>query len=67
MTSFDITKPLVPTLKDACERAGINLSVACREAGVSRSTVERWKTDEPKTVQELRKLLKVINKHERKK
>lgn len=67
MTTLNITEPLVPSLKAACEKAGTNLTVVCKEAGVSRSTVERWKTDEPKTVKELRKLLKVINKHEKNK
>jgi hypothetical protein len=29
---------------------------------VNRSTVERWKTEEPKTITVVRKLLKVIDK-----
>lgn len=43
-----------------CEEAGTNLTEACREADIDRSTVERWKEKEPKTVEIISQLEAVI-------
>lgn len=47
---------IVTSLKIRCAKAGISLSKLCNEAGIDRSVVERWKKEEPKTLQTLRKL-----------
>lgn len=46
---------IVTTLKAQAVAAGTNLTEVCRRAGVSRTTVERWKK-EPKTIKLLRKI-----------
>jgi len=61
-SSLNITGNIFSSLQSACADAGTDLTAVCREAGVSRSTVERWKHQEPKTVLELRKLYRVIAK-----
>lgn len=58
MTQTEIFNEL---LKE-CAEAGSNLSEVCRDAGVTRMTVEAWKYKEPKTLQILRKLREEIAK-----
>lgn len=47
---------IVQSLKIKAAAAGTNLTEVCRRAGVSRQTVEKWKDEEPKTLQILRRL-----------
>lgn len=47
---------IVKTLKVKAAAAGTNLTRICKNAGVPRQTVERWKNKEPKTITILRKL-----------
>jgi len=47
---------IVQSLKTKAAAAGTNLTEVCRVAGISRQTVERWKDEEPKTLQIIRKL-----------
>jgi len=42
---------LIRSLKIRCAAAGTNITEVCREAGVSRSTIERWKVKPPKSLQ----------------
>jgi precorrin-6x reductase len=51
---------IVTTLKAKAAAAGTNLTAICKKAGVPRQTVERWKNEEPKTIQLLRKLESAI-------
>lgn len=51
---------IVDTLKAKAAAAGTNLTAICREAGVPRQTIERWK-EEPKTIRLLRKLEAAID------
>lgn len=39
-----------------CAEVGSNLSEVCKDAGVTRMTVQAWKRKEPKTITILRKL-----------
>jgi transposase-like protein len=48
------------TLLEAATAAGTNLSEVCREAGVNRSTVELWKRRQPKTLEIIDSMFKVI-------
>lgn len=52
---------IVTTLKAKAAAAGTNLTAICRDAGIPRQTVERWKS-EPKTIKLLRKLEAEIEK-----
>lgn len=65
-TSLNITEHVFGSLQTACADAGTNLTEVCKLAGVNRSTVERWKAQEPKTLVELRKLYGTIEKLRRK-
>ena len=51
-----IPNNIFKSLRDACTQAGTNLTEACKVAGVERSTVERWKTNEPATIKNIRKV-----------
>lgn len=39
---------------------GVSISEVCRQADVDRSVVERWKEDDPKSIQTFRKLQTVL-------
>lgn len=45
----------------ACKAAGTNLTKVCREANVDRSTLTRWKTEDPKSIRIYRRLLATIS------
>lgn len=49
-------------LKVKAASAGTNLTEVCREAKVKRQVVESWKDKDPKTIQILRRLEKVIDR-----
>lgn len=48
------------SLDAQCKRAGTNLTRMCHKAGISRSTITRWRSQEPKTVRLYRKLIATI-------
>lgn len=50
-------------VKRECEEAGISIYRLCKESGTNRSVVEQWKKSDPKTIQVLRRMQEVINKH----
>ncbi len=41
---------LVKSLKTRCAAAGTNITAICEKAGVSRSTIERWKKAPPQSI-----------------
>lgn len=62
------------TFKDAFRRklekieadareAGINYTVICREAGVSRATPDRWKRKTPKTIDLMDRMQEIVDRH----
>ena len=48
------------SLQAECAAAGITLQQACRRADVNEAVVRRWKQKEPKTLQTLALVRKVI-------
>ncbi len=56
---------IIKSLKARCAAAGTNITEVCREAGVSRSTIERWKQKPPKSLQILNSLEAKLAEHER--
>lgn len=56
---------LITALKTRCAAAGTNITEICREAGVSRSVIERWKTKPPKSLSILNALEGALAKHEK--
>jgi hypothetical protein len=59
--NLNITENLSTSLEVECAAAGTNLTEVCKDAGVHRSTVQRWKDQEPKTFLEIRKILQAIH------
>lgn len=55
-TSQPVTGTLYSSLKAECDAAGIPLGTVCREAGIDRSLMERWKKKDPKTIEVLNSL-----------
>lgn len=49
-------------IENACQQAGISILDACNAAGVNRSIPERWKTENPKTLNIFAKLIEAIAK-----
>ena len=49
------------SLEEECKKVGTNLTRVCHKAGVCRSTVQRWKHQEPNTVRIYRKLKAMID------
>lgn len=60
------TTNIVLTLKAKCAAIGTNITQICKDAGVPRQTVERWKVEEPKTIVLLRKIEEAIEERARK-
>lgn len=59
--TLNITENLATSLEVECAKAGTNLTEVCNDAGVNRSTVQRWKNAEPKTYIEIRKIKEAIH------
>lgn len=57
-----VTGTLYASLKAECEQAGLQLGTVCREAGVDRSLMERWKKKDPKTIEVLNSLREAIER-----
>lgn len=47
-------------LEADAKAAGTNITAVCREAGVSRTTPDRWKEKTPATIATLKKLQDVV-------
>ncbi len=60
MTTLNITENIARSLEIECAKAGTNITEVCRIAGVQRSTVQRWKEEDPKTIQVVRRLMEII-------
>lgn len=56
---------LINALKARCAAAGTNITAVCEAANVSRSTVERWKKNPPKSLRILDALEAEIQKAEK--
>lgn len=52
------------SLKKRCDQNGISLSELCREAGIDRSILERWKIKNPKSIEMHNALLEALSRIE---
>ena len=52
---------IAKSLEADCTAAGISLRALCKEAGVDKSIISRWKKGEPLTIRNLRKLQAVVD------
>jgi transposase-like protein len=48
-------------------KAGTNLTAICRQLGISRSTPDRWRRNDPKTIRIIDQMREFVAKAERKK
>lgn len=60
-SSLDL-KNIFDYLKAECENAGTNISELCLEAKVNRQNIEKWKGNNPKTLDTLALLLGALEK-----
>ncbi len=67
MITLDITENIARSLEVECAKAGTNLTEVCKLAGIQRSTVQRWKEKEPKTIREVRGILEAIEERKKQK
>ena len=58
----NITGATYQYLKQECDQVGISMSRLCREAGVDRGTIERWKHKDPNTIEILNALKDVLER-----
>jgi hypothetical protein len=61
-TTLKFTENVYDEISQACTDAGIPLQHVCREAGVDRSVLERWKKENPKSIKILNALSKALDK-----
>ena len=61
-TTSKFTRNVFDSLSQACTEAGIPLQHVCREAGVDRSVVEKWKKGDPKSVRTIDALTEALEK-----
>lgn len=59
--NLDLTN-IYATLNKLAAEAGTNLTQVCRDADVDRSILERWKSETPKTIKILDRILNAIEK-----
>lgn len=62
-TYVDEFKERVAKIESDAVAVGLNLTVICKEAGISRATPDRWRKKTPKTVLLIKKLEGIIEKH----
>lgn len=55
-----VFKEALDQLERDAKAAGSNMTAVCREAGVSRTTPDRWRENPPATVATLGKLQEVV-------
>lgn len=62
----DVLKKELSTYEEIhleCKLVKLNISELCRESGVSRDTLQRWKNEDPDTLKKLSKIRNVIKSH----
>jgi len=51
-------------IETRAKEAGLNMTIICRETGISRATPDRWKRSLPKTVELVTAMEAVVEKRE---
>lgn len=59
----EVFRERLENIDKSAQAAGINMTVVCKEAGVSRATPDRWKRNLPKTVEIVDMMESVVEKH----
>ena len=50
-------------IEEDARKVGINMTVVCAEAGISRATPDRWNRDVPKTIEIVDAMEQIVEKH----
>ena len=53
---------IFPFLEQKCKEKGLSLTEVCRDANVERSGLERWKKENPKTLNSVADILTSIDR-----
>ena len=53
-------------IKERADALNVSISLVCREAGVDRSIIERWKSKDPKSIDTLNAINAAFEKLEKK-
>jgi len=61
-TFVDEFKDRVAKIESDAVAVGLNLTVICKEAGISRATPDRWRKKTPKTVLLIKKMEAIIER-----
>lgn len=62
-TFTDQFKERLSNIENEAKTLGINWTVICKEAGLSRATPDRWKKHTPKTVQIVDRMEQILARH----
>lgn len=62
-TFGEVFRERIDKVVEDAKAAGINLTVVCKGAGVSRATPDRWRRKLPKTIEIVDKMEKVVAEH----
>jgi transposase-like protein len=62
-TFGEVFRDRLDKVEAAAKAAGINMTVVCKEAGISRATPDRWRRKLPKTAEIIDKMEKVVAKY----
>jgi transposase-like protein len=54
-------------IKNGCDDLGISISAICREQGVNRDLVQRWKNEDPKSIKIYKQLTTAIKEKKQQK
>lgn len=52
----------IDRLESAAHEVGLNFTLICRQAGISRATPDRWRRDAPKTIKLVAKIETIIER-----
>lgn len=59
-TFGEVFRERLDQVEEGAKAAGINMTVVCKDAGISRATPDRWRRKLPKTIEIVDKMEKVV-------
>ncbi len=60
---IDAFRAQIRTIEDDAKACGLNWTLICKEAGISRATPDRWKKKAPKTVELIDRIREIVARH----
>jgi hypothetical protein len=62
-TFGEVFRERIDKIEQDAHAKGINLTVVCKESGVSRATPDRWRRRLPKTIEIIDNMERVVEQH----